>query len=70
MALVQTEERICFDIPTVDDDVVEPSESIVVRLSNPERVTIGNAQVEIFITNDGDCKCVTDCHTFNVRYYV
>ena len=53
--LVRGDEE-CFDIPTIDDDVVEPSESFMVLLSNANGVTIVDGTVSIRIADNGDCK--------------
>ena len=57
VTLVRQEESQCFDIPIIDDSVVEPAESFVVSLSEPNGVTLGaDSDVRIFIVNDADCK--------------
>ena len=50
------EEPQCFDIPTIDDDVVEPSESFMVLLSNANGVDIVDGSVSIPIADNGDRK--------------
>ena len=50
------EEQKCFDIPTIDDDVVEPSESFMVLLSNANGVNIVGGTVSIPIADNGDRK--------------
>jgi hypothetical protein len=54
VTLIQSETRQCFDIETIDDDVVEPIEIIRVRLSEAVGVTFGMSEATISITDDGD----------------
>ena len=63
-----SEERRCFDIQTIDDNVVEPSETVTVVLLNPDRVTILNNQLDLSITDTPDCKCLVT--ELDVVYFV
>ena len=57
MVVTLTEEaRQCFDIVTIDDDVVEASEDVAVSLSDANGVTIGMSGLRISIVDD-DRKC-------------
>ena len=58
VTLRQGETETCFDIITIDDDVVEGIEFIVVSLTNANGVTIGMNSVSISITDNGDSKCL------------
>lgn len=50
------EERLCFDIPTIDDNIVEPTENFVVELSEANGVMIDGDLVSMTIADNGDRK--------------
>ena len=51
-----SEERQCFDIQTINDTIVEGTESFIVSLTNPVGVTISKREESISIDDDGDSK--------------
>ena len=54
---MEQEESECFNIEIYNDLAVEPAESFLVLLSEPNGVTLGSdSEVRIFIVNDTDCK--------------
>ena len=53
VTLTQGETRPCFDIVTINDDVVEASEDVAVSLSDANGVTIGMGGLRISIADDG-----------------
>ena len=53
------EERQCYDIVTVQDDVVEPIELITVELTNANGVIIATPVAPVGIIDDNDRKFST-----------
>ena len=53
------EERKCYDIVTVQDDVVEPIELITVELTNANGVIIATPVAQVGIIDDNDRKFST-----------
>ena len=59
MQLIQgTEERLCFDIITINDTAVEGTEAFSVSLTEPVGVNISKSEETISINDDGDSKWV------------
>ena len=56
VTLLQGSARQCFDIITIDDNVVEPIEFVEVTLTDANAVTVGTSEVSISIRDNGDCK--------------
>lgn len=56
------EERLCFDIITINDTAVEGTEAFSVSLTDPVGVTIVKSEETISIDDDGDSEWMgLDC---------